>query len=151
MDMLSTAARRVTVTAAALVLACMIAVAVAVGAHGASQHQQRQIGTTKLAFFKVVLTVSRGGSGHRYQATVTANGYQRSGGAWKLIAAKRIGNVNGWAWFSVATCSLTTTEYKNNVNPSPPVLQADSIKVSLLVTPSIGCSSTYHLRWKPSK
>ena len=149
--MFSTAARRVTVAAAAFVVACLIAVAVTISAHGASQPQRRQIGVTTLTFFKVVLTVTRGGPGHTYQGTVTASGYERSGSRWKLIAAKRIGKANGWEWFSVATCSLTTTEYKNNVKPSPPVIPYDSIRVSLLITPAVGCSPSYSARWQPPK
>jgi hypothetical protein len=145
--MLSSAGRRVTVAAATIVVACLIAVAAAISARGASQPQQRQIGVTTLTFFKVVLTVTR--DGHTYQGTVTANGYERSGGHWKLIAAKRIGKVNGWEWFSVATCALTATEYKNNVEPSPPVIPYDSIRVSLLITPAIGCSRTYSDHWQP--
>lgn len=148
--MLSSAPRRVTAAAATLVVACLIAVTVGISAHGASQPEQRQIGATTLTFFKVVLVVTRG-SGHSYNGTVTADGYQRSGGHWKLIAAKQIGKANGWGWFSVATCSLTVTEYKNNVEPSPPVIPYDSIRVSLLIDPAIGCSRTYSNHWPPPK
>lgn len=149
--MFSNAARRATVAAAAFVTVCLITAAVTVSARGASQPQQRQIGVTTLTFFKVVLTVSRGGPGHTYQGTVTADGYERSGAGWKLIAAKQIGKTNGWEWFSAATCSLTTTEYKNNVKPSPPVIPYDSITVRLLITPAIGCSHSYSERWQPPK
>jgi hypothetical protein len=124
-------------------------VAAAVAAHGASQPQRRQIAVTTLTYFKVVLTVTRGGPGHRFQGTLTATGYQHSGHHWKLIAAKRIGKVSGWAWFAVDTCSLTTTQYKNNVKPSPPVIPSDSIKVSLLIDPAIGCSRSYSKNWRP--
>jgi hypothetical protein len=145
--MFSTAVRRVTVAAAAFVVACLIAAALAVGARGASQPREHQIGATTLSSFKVVLTVTRGGPGHTYQGTVTARGYERSGSHWTLIATKRIGKANQWEWFSVATCSLTAAEYKNNVKPSPPVIHDDSIRVSLLITPSVGCSPTYSSRW----
>jgi hypothetical protein len=145
------AARRITVAAAIFVIACLITAAVTISARGASRPQQRQIGVTTLTFFKVVLTVTRGEPGHTYQGTVTAKGFERSGGQWKLIAAKRIGKANGWEWFSVATCSLTATEYKNNVKPSPPVIPYDSITVSLLITPAIGCSRPYRERWQPPR
>ncbi len=98
-----------------------------------------------------MLTVTRGGPGHTYQGTVTAKGYERSGSHWTLIATKRIGKANEWEWFSVAACSLTATEYKNNAKPSPPVIHDDSIRVSLLITPSTGCSPTYGARWQPPK
>jgi hypothetical protein len=147
--MISSALRRVTAAIAAIIAACLIAVTAAVIAHGASQAQRRQIAVTTLTYFKVALTVTRGGPGHNLQGTVTARGYRRSHGHWTLIAAKRIGKVNGWEWFSVATCSLTTTQAKNNVNPSPPVVPFDSIKVSLLIGPAIGCSRSYSTRWRP--
>jgi hypothetical protein len=53
---------------------------------------------TTLTRFKIVLAATRGGPGHRLQATVTAKGYRRSDGHWKLIAAKRVGRGNGWEW-----------------------------------------------------
>jgi hypothetical protein len=70
--------------------------ATAVSAHGASQPQRRQIAAATLTSFRVVLTATRGGPGHRLQATVTANGYRRSAGHWTLIGAKRVGKENGW-------------------------------------------------------
>ena len=147
--MFSSALRRVTAAVAAIAVACLIAVTAAVTAHGASQPQRRQIGVTTLAYFKVALTVTRGGPGHALQGTVTAQGYRRSHGHWTLISAKRIGKVNGWEWFSVTPCSLTTTQFRNNVSGSPPDVPFDSIKVSLLIGPAIGCSQTYSARWRP--
>lgn len=122
--------------------------AVAISAHRASQQQQRQIGVTTLTHFKVVLTATRGGPRHRLQATVTAKGYRRSGGHWTLIAAKRVGPANGWQWFSVDTCSLTTTQFKPHM-PSPPFKPFDSMKASLVLGPALGCSATFSKRWTP--
>lgn len=147
--MISTAIRRASAAAAVIMIACLIAAAAAVSAHGASQPQRRQIGVTTLTHFKVVLTATRGGPGHRLQATVTAKGYRRSQGQWKLIAAKRVGPVNGWEWFSVDTCSLTATQFKDNPEPSPPYIRFDSMKASLLLGPALGCSTTYSKRWTP--
>jgi hypothetical protein len=147
--MISTALRRVTAAAAVIIAACLIAAAAAVRAHGATQPVRRQLGVTTLAQFKVVLTATRGGPGHRLQATVTAKGYRRSGGQWTLIAAKRVGPVNGWQWFSVDTCALTATQFTDNTQPSPPVIPFDSTKVSLLLGPALGCSTTYSERWTP--
>jgi len=56
-----------------------------------------------LAEFKVVLTATRGGPGHRLQATVTAKGYRRSGGQWTADRRQAGGRSNGWQWFSVDT------------------------------------------------
>jgi hypothetical protein len=149
--MISNAMRRSTTVAAAVILACLIAVttAAAVSAHSASQPSRRQIAVATLTDFRVVLTATRGGPGHKLQATVTASGFRRSGGRWKLIATKGVGTVNEWFWFSVEPCSLGTTQLKNNVKPSPPVIAFDSMKVSLLITPAIGCSSTFSERWRP--
>src|SRR5262252_3823462 len=147
--MVSTAMRRVTAAAAVIIVAILIAAAAAASAHGATQPQRRQISVTTLTRFKVVLTAIRGGPGHRLQATVTANGYRYSGGHWALIAAKRVGPVNGWQWSSVDTCSLTVTQFKANAQPSPPVIPFDSMKASLLLGPALGCSATYSKRWTP--
>ena len=147
--MISTALRRVSAAAAIIIAACLIAATAAVSAHGATQPERRQLGVTTLAQFKVVLTATRGGPGHRLQATVTTKGYRRSGGQWTLIAAKRVGPVNGWEWFSVDTCALTATQFTDNTQPSPPVLPRDSMKVSLLLGPALGCSTTYSQRWTP--
>ncbi len=149
--MISTAIRRTTAVAASVVVACLIAVttAAAVSAHGAGQPQRRQIAVATLTDFRIVLTVTRGGPGRRLQATVTAAGYRRAAGHWKLIAAKRVGKVNGWFWFSAEPCTLTTAQLKNNAQPSPPVIVSDSMKVSLLITPAVGCSRTYSKRWRP--
>lgn len=122
--------------------------AAATNAHGAGQSPKRQIGVTALTHFKVVLTATRGGPGHRLQATVTATGFRRSHGHWTLIAAKRVGRVNGWEWLSVDTCSLTATQFKPNV-PSPPFVPFDSVKASLVLGPALGCSATFSKRWTP--
>ena len=147
--MISTAPRRMTAAAAAIIVACLIAAAAAASAYGASQPQRRQLSVTALTQFKLVLTATRGGPGHRQQATVTANGYRNADGHWALIAAQRVGPVNGWQWSSVDTCSLTVTQFTDNAQPSPPVLPFDSMKASLLLGPALGCSTTYTKHWTP--
>lgn len=147
--MISTALRRVTAAAAVIIVACLIAAAAAVSARGATQPQRRQISLTTLTHFKLVLTATRGGPGHRLQATVTANGYRYADGHWALIAAKRVGPANGWQWSSVDTCSLTVTQFTGNTQPSPPFLPFDSMKASLLLGPALGCSTTYTKQWTP--
>lgn len=146
-------------TAGGLLLTTVVAVSaagvsqpqrrVAAAATGVSQPQRRQLAVTTLSDFKVVLTATRE-SGHPLLATVTAAGFRRSGGRWRLITVKRIGKVSGWFWFSVETCSLEATQLKNNtVSPSPAVVRFDSIKVSLLITPAAGCSGTFTKRFSP--
>ena len=116
--------------------------------HSASPHsaspQHRQIGAAELSGFKVVLTATRG-TGQPPTATVTAAGYQRSGAGWKLIAVKRIGAPNQWFWHAVDTCSLNITQFTG----VSPVQNVDSIRVSLLATPALGCTKPISEHWKP--
>lgn len=141
--------RRIAAVAALATAGGLLTTVVAVSAAGVSQPQRRQLAVTTLSDFKVVLTATRE-SGHPLLATVTAAGFRRSGGRWQLIAVKRIGEVSGWFWFSVETCSLKVTQLQNNtVSPSPAVVRFDSIKVSLLITPAAGCSGTFTKRFTP--
>lgn len=137
--------RRVAVVAALIVVLGAVTT-VAASAAGTSKPQQRQFAVTALSDFKVTLTATRKGA-HSLMATVTAAGYQRSGGHWKLIATKRIGGT--WFWFAVDTCSLTVTQIKNTKTGSPVAAPFDSARVSLLATPALGCSPTYTEHWKP--
>jgi hypothetical protein len=147
--MIFSSMRRFAVAGVLVTVAGLLSTIAAASATGASQPQQRQLAVATLPDFKVVLTATRE-PGHPLLATVTAAGYRRSGSAWTLIAAKQIGTASGWFWFSVQACALTITQLKNNtVSPSPPVVRFDSVKVSLLITPAIGCSGTYSKRWRP--
>lgn len=147
--MMFSSMRRIAVVAALVTAAGLLTMVAAAGATGASQPQRRQLTVTTLSNFKVVLTATREPR-HPYLATVTATGYRRAGNGWKLIATRRIGKASGWFWFSAQTCALKTTQLKNNtVSPSPQVVRFDSIQVSLLITPAIGCSRTYSQRWTP--
>jgi hypothetical protein len=107
--------------------ACAVAVLAmlpfASSASGAATHpQQRQLAVTALSGFKVVLTATREPAG----ATVTAAGYRHTAGGWKL-------------------CSLTTTQLK----PLPSsAANADTITVSLLWGPAIGCLGPYTRSWR---
>ena len=140
--------RRIAAAGVVTIAAGLLATVTAVGAAGASQHnaspQHRQIGAAQLSGFKVVLTATRG-PGQPPTATVTAAGYQRSGAGWKLIAVKRIGAPNQWFWHAVDTCSLNITQ----VTGVSPVQNADSIRVSLLATPALGCTKPISEHWKP--
>jgi hypothetical protein len=141
--------RRIGVAAVPATVVGLLAVSATASATGASQPQRRQLAATTLSEFRVVVTATRE-PGHPLLATVTAAGFRRSGSHWQLIARKRIGKASGWFWFAVQTCSLQTTQFKNNTtSPSPAVVRFDSIKLSLLITPSIGCSGTFSKRWTP--
>jgi hypothetical protein len=142
--MISSAPRRLAVIAALITAAVLLTMTAAVSATGASQPQRRQLAVATLSNFKVVVTAARG-PGRPPMATVSAAGYRRSGTHWKLIATKRIGTVNQWFWFAVDTCSLTTTQLQG-VTPTKRVA---SIKISLLITPAVGCSRTFSKHWQP--
>jgi hypothetical protein len=142
--MISSAPRRLAVIAALITAAVLLTMTAAVSATGASQPQRRQLAAATLSNLKVVITATRG-PGRPPTATVTAAGYRRSGPHWKLIATKRIGTANQWLWFAVDTCSLTTTQLQG-VTPTKRVA---SIKISLLITPAIGCSRTFSKHWQP--
>ena len=146
--MILSVTRRIAAAGVLAAAAGLLATVAVAGAAGASQHnaspQHRQIGVAELSGFKVILTATRG-TGQPPTATVTAAGYQRSGAGWKLIAVKRIGAPNQWFWFAVDTCSLNITQFQG----VSPVQNADSIKVSLLATPALGCTQPMSEHWKP--
>jgi len=146
--MILSVTRRIAAAGVLAAAAGLLATVAVAGAAGASQHnagpQHRQIGAAELSGFKVILTATRG-TGQPPTATVTAAGYQRSGAGWKLIAVKRIGAPDQWFWFAVDTCSLNITQFQG----VSPVQNIDSIKVSLLATPALGCTQPMSEHWKP--
>ena len=148
--MFLTVARRIAAAGVLAIAAGVLATVIVAGAAGASQsprgvsQQHRQIAAAELSGFKVVLTVTRG-PGQPPTATVTAAGYRRSGAGWQLIAVRRIGAANQWFWFAVDTCSLNITQFR----AGSPVRNVDSIKVSLLATPALGCTKPFSEHWKP--
>ncbi len=142
--MISSAIRRIAVAGALIAAAVLLAGAATANATGAGRPERRQLAVTTLSGFKVIVTATRG-PGQPPMATVTAAGFRRSGSHWKLIAKKRIGKANEWFWFSVDTCSLTTTQFQGVT----PTMRVASIKVSLLITPAIGCSPTFSKHWLP--
>lgn len=132
----------------ALCLLAAVPSATAAAMAGTTHAQQRTIATTTLTQFKVVLVATRGpSSGGAPKATVTATGYKRASGGWKVISTKTIGKPGQWFWYPVEACSLTATELTTSSGGT--TTPAAAIKVSLLVTPSIGCSKTYAETWKP--
>ena len=141
--------RRIAAAGVLAAAAGLLATVIVAGTAGASQQQNagpqhRQIGVAELTGFKVVLTVTKG-TGQPPLATVTAAGYRRSGAGWKLIAVKRIGAAYPWFWNAVDTCSLDITQFR----AGSPVRDVDSIRVSLLATPALGCTKPFSEHWKP--
>jgi hypothetical protein len=122
-------------------------------ASAATHPQQRQLAVTTLSWFKVVLTATREPGpepGENVNATITAAGYRHTARGWKLIATKRIGRARGWAWYATDVCSLTVTQLKPGPpSGSPAAVRWDSITVSLLWGPAIGCLRPYTERWRP--
>jgi hypothetical protein len=91
--------------------------------------------------FRATLTAIRGPSqGGAPVATVKIAAYKRSAGEWKLIGRQTVGHRNAWFWNVVtgphAICQFST----GDVSPDP-------MRVKLLVSPAIGCSTTnkFHL------
>jgi hypothetical protein len=139
--MIHTTMRRAAVSSALIVAVVLLSAVSAVGANAWSRPQHRQLAVSTLSNFKVVLTATRG-AGNPPKATVTASGFRRHAGHWDLISTQRVGKAGQWFWFSVNTCSLTTTQFRRTTRVA-------SIKVSLLATPSIGCTRSFSLRWRP--
>jgi len=138
--------RRVGAVCGAGLLALLLpAVGATAGGATASPPQQRQIAATTLTSFKAVLTVTRVGTG--LNATVTAAGYQNVAGHWKPIGQKRIGAAGAWFWYPTEVCGLMVTELKPGPSSASP---SDTLTVSLLITPALGCSRTYSESWGAS-
>lgn len=110
----------------------------------AARPQRRQLAVTTLSSFKVVLTATREPGPYAY-ATVTAGGYRHTQRGWKLIATKRIGRASGWSWYATDVCSLTVTQLKPEPSSAAP---SDTITVSLLWGPAIGCMRPDTTHWR---
>jgi hypothetical protein len=131
--------------AAAGAVSLLALLPLASSASGAVAHpQQRQLAMTTLSSFKVVLTATRIPTG----ATITAAGYRHTARGWKLLATKRIGAAGRWSWYATEVCSLTVTQTKPGPpSGSPTAVEWDSIKVSLLWGPAIGCLPPITKHW----
>ncbi|MGK5628533.1 hypothetical protein [Streptomyces sp. URMC 123] len=85
---------------------------------------------------KITLTAVRS-ENDRYTASVRMQVYAPSGAGWQETDRVTVGEVDGWFWYpltgSRAVCEFSTA----STNPAP-------IRVSLLITPSLGCAPTAH-------
>ncbi|MFC5852018.1 hypothetical protein ACFPZI_09335 [Streptomyces chlorus] len=127
---------------AAAALTVLMAAALGAAGAGASNAepaapQQRQIASSVLgADYRITLTALRSAE-DRYAASVRLQVYTRSDGVWKESDRVTVGDVDGWFWYPLtgtgAVCQFSTA----STEPAP-------LTVSLLVTPSIGCSDPVH-------
>ncbi|OLZ68967.1 hypothetical protein AV521_19525 [Streptomyces sp. IMTB 2501] len=124
--------------------ACTLLMAAGLGAAGAGASSAgtaapgtQVIASTVLGSdYKVTLTALR--STHdQYAASVRLQVYKHTDGGWKESDQVTVGDVDGWFWYpltgSGAVCEFSTA----STEPAP-------LTVSLLVTPSIGCSEPAH-------
>ncbi|MER8225446.1 hypothetical protein ABTZ58_33815 [Streptomyces sp. NPDC094143] len=100
---------------------------------GTTAPQTRQIASSTLGSdYKITLTALRSAE-DEYAASVRLQVFTQSGGAWKESDRVTVGDVDGWFWYPVtgkgAVCEFSTA----STEPAP-------VTVSLLLTPSVGCS-----------
>jgi hypothetical protein len=139
---MTTNLRRAAAVFAATVLALLLTLLPLTGSAASPPHH-RKFAVTTLSNFKVVLSATRVA---KFDATVTAAGYRHTSDGWKLIATKRIGKAGAWFWFATDVCSMQVRQIK----PAPGgAASADSIRVSLLGTPALGCFGPYTKHWQP--
>ncbi|MGW0337403.1 hypothetical protein ACWD0J_37245 [Streptomyces sp. NPDC003011] len=124
----------------AVVLTALMAAALGAAGAGASSAgtnaaapQTQQIASSVLGSdYKITLAALRS-TDDEYAASVRLQVYTRTDGAWKESDRVTVGDVDGWYWYPLtgkgAVCQFSTS----GSEPAP-------VSVSLLVTPSIGCS-----------
>ncbi|WP_371573877.1 hypothetical protein [Streptomyces sp. NBC_01314] len=134
----STRTRRGTAAALTVLLAAALGAAGA-GASNADSAapKTRQIASSVLGSdYKITLTALRS-TEDEYAASVRLQVYTRSAGAWKESDRATVGDMDGWFWYPLtgkgAVCQLSTA----STEPAP-------LTVSLLLTPSLGCSDPAH-------
>ncbi|MEV6940454.1 hypothetical protein AB0N07_00180 [Streptomyces sp. NPDC051172] len=99
--------------------------------------QTQQIASSVLGSdYKITLTALRL-SQDEYAASVRLQVYTHDSGKWKESDRVTVGKVDGWFWYpltgSQSVCEFSTA----SMEPAP-------LTVSLLITPSIGCSEPAH-------
>ncbi|MGA4844007.1 hypothetical protein [Streptomyces sp. G45] len=137
--------RRGTAVAAALLMAVGLgAAAAAPSSAGTAAPRTQTIASSVLGSdYKVTLTALRS-TQDEYAASVRLQVYKQADGAWKESDRVTVGEVDGWFWYPLtgrgAVCEFSTA----STEPAP-------LTVSLLVTPSIGCSDPAHFTVKDGK
>ncbi|MFF4364188.1 hypothetical protein [Streptomyces sp. NPDC001604] len=99
--------------------------------------QTQQIASSVLGSdYKITLTALRS-TQDEYAASVRLQVYTHDSGKWKESDRVTVGEVDGWFWYpltgSHAVCEFSTA----STEPAP-------LAVSLMITPSIGCSQPAH-------
>ncbi|MGW2567766.1 hypothetical protein [Streptomyces sp. NPDC001537] len=99
--------------------------------------QTQQIASSVLGGdYKITLTALRS-TQDEYAASVRLQVYTHDSGKWKESDRVTVGEVDGWFWYpltgSHAVCEFSTA----STEPAP-------LAVSLMITPSIGCSQPAH-------
>ncbi|GAA2480339.1 hypothetical protein [Streptomyces longisporus] len=131
-------ARRAATTGVTLLLAGVLgtAGATASNARTAAPRTQQIASSVLGSDYKITLTALR--STHdEYAASVRLQVYTHTGGTWKESDRVTVGEVDGWFWYPL-TGSRSVCEFSTaSMEPAP-------LTVSLLITPSIGCSQPAH-------
>ncbi|MEV5357741.1 hypothetical protein [Streptomyces sp. NPDC052693] len=131
-------ARRGATAALTLTLAAALGAAGAgASSAGTTAPQTRQIASSTLGSdYRITLTALRSPQ-DEYAASVRLQVFTQSGGAWKESDRVTVGDVDGWFWYPLtgkgAVCEFATA----STEPAP-------VTVSLLLTPSLGCSEPAH-------
>jgi hypothetical protein len=141
---ISATMRRAAMVGALMTAATVLLTAPAAVASTTPSWAHRTLAVETLSHFRVVITATRDG-GNPPRATVTATGFRRSGGLWRRISTQLIGAPGQWFWFSTDTCSLRATQFAG----AAPTRRVATIRISLLATPSIGCSRFFFRSWRP--
>ncbi|KAF3463467.1 hypothetical protein [Streptomyces sp. Tu 3180] len=134
--------RSLTRRGTAVALTVLTAAALGAAGTGASSAdtaapQKRQVASAVLGSdYRISLTALRSAD-DAYAASVRLQVYTKTGGAWKESDRVTVGDVDGWFWYPLtgrgAVCEFSTA----GTDSAP-------LTVSLLVTPSIGCSEPVH-------
>ncbi|MFM9610255.1 hypothetical protein DF268_32170 [Streptomyces sp. V2] len=139
MNSTHTRTRRGTAAALTLLMAAGLGAAGA-GASNAAvtiPPQTREIASSTLGSdYRITLTALRS-TEDEYAASVRLQVYTQAGGAWTESDRVTVGDVDGWFWYPLtgkgAVCQFSTA----STEPAP-------LTVSLLLTPSLGCSDPVH-------
>ncbi|MEU1557077.1 hypothetical protein ABZ517_30870 [Streptomyces scabiei] len=106
-------------------------------ADSAARQQTHRIASSTLGSdYRVTLTALRS-TRDEYAASVRLQVFTRSGGTWKESDRATVGDADSWFWYPLtgkgAVCTFSTA----STEPAP-------LTVSLLLTPSLGCSDPAH-------
>jgi hypothetical protein len=138
MSLVRNRARNAVAATCTLLMAAVLGTAGAASSDAAAAAPRTQVIASSVlgGDYKVTLTALRSAR-DQYAASVRLQVYTHTGGAWKESDQVTVGDADGWFWYpltgSGAVCEFSTA----STEPAP-------LTVSLLVTPSIGCSDPAH-------